>query len=236
MIEHNQIVGVPLIGFSPSAYRAYLQMSHRKHVLVCDAREKTSVQLSLEDIAAETEQEIDIDIDNADFLLAHDESFITKDMVEQIYSDLQSTPCETKLVRFDELSQQFSTAHEMHNGEDNDLDSRIQRTFHELISNGVVLAEPAAIRHYLLSHQDLIELLPQVLRICSSQFEMQAQLSLGLYIDPEVVDSYLAIYVRQENYQQDVLNVIKSAREEYSELLGRTSGWIHLTTDFDSPH
>jgi hypothetical protein len=61
------------------------------------------------------------------------------------------------------------------------------------------------------------------------------QLSLELYHDPEVEDEYPTLYVRQRNYQERILEMIESVREEYEGMLAKKTGWFHVTTDFRSP-
>lgn len=213
-------------------------MSHRPHLLVKNALEKLTAVLSLDEIAGEIEQELDVDIDNAEFLLVPEGPFSVTDIVDHIYADLKSgNSGETNLCRFDDLTRDsfHSTPAGGDNGQDKSLESRIQRSFRQLYSTGVLLAEPAAVHYYLLRHQDLIELLPEVVEISRKELGDHVQLSVELYEDPEVVDSYLAIYAREGEYQEDFLSVIQVAREKYSRLLANSSGWIHLTTDFDSP-
>lgn len=223
------------IGYTPGAYRAYLKMSHRDHLLVMDAREKMTAVLGLEEIAGEAEQEIDIDIDSAEFLLSDTEFSSNIDIVEHIYAEIDARSSATNLLRFEDFTRNWfpETQSGADNG-DNSLESRIQRSFRQLHNNGALLGKQTAIHYYLLRHHDLIEMLPEVVDICRKQLD-QTQISVELYEDPEVIDSYLAIYARQEDYHEDFLSMIQSAREKYSHLLVNSSGWIHLTTDFDAP-
>lgn len=238
MTESHLRLGMPRypIGYTPGAYRAYLQMSHRPHLLVKNAREKMTAVLGLEEIAGEIEREIDIDIDNAEFLLIPEPSFSELDIVDHIYAEIDARSSASNLRRFEDFTpESFPSSPSAGDSADNSLEARIQRSFRQLYRSGVLLPGQTAVHYYLLRHHDLIELLPQIVETSLTQLDDQTQLSVELYEDPEVIDSYLAIYARQEDYQEGFLNVIQTAREEYSHLLVNSSGWIHLTTDFEAP-
>jgi hypothetical protein len=106
----------------------------------------------------------------------------------------------------------------------------------DLGSNGVLIPAPLEVLQYLSLYPDLTAQLPSYWRVAARAGGDAAQLSLELYRDPEIDDEHLVIYIRQELYQD---NLIDRIDEAYNALLTEanygTSGWIHVTTDFRPP-
>jgi hypothetical protein len=77
----------------------------------------------------------------------------------------------------------------------------------------------------------------------------EAQLVLDLYIDPEIDDKHLVLYIRMWDYGDSVMEEIREAREELGRFIDRMEkaeseflhklvgkrGWLQLTTDFWNP-
>ncbi|MBI1927294.1 hypothetical protein HYR99_24015 [Candidatus Poribacteria bacterium] len=99
----------------------------------------------------------------------------------------------------------------------------------------IVIPEPAAIRSYLLRYPDMTELLPPVCKLARERFGVHTQLSLEVYRDSEIEDEYLTLYVRQENYDEHILDMIESISAAYEDEVAGKSGWLLVTTDFRSP-
>jgi hypothetical protein len=106
----------------------------------------------------------------------------------------------------------------------------------DLGSNGILIPAPGEVLQYLSLHPDLTAQLPAYWQVAARAGGDAAQLSLELYRDPEIDDEHLVIYIRQEDYQD---NLIDRIDEAYNALLNEsnygTSGWIHVTTDFARP-
>lgn len=105
-----------------------------------------------------------------------------------------------------------------------------------LVSSGAVVPNPAEVLEYLTRCPDTIPALPDYMKAASGVAPEGAQLSLELYRDPEIQDEHLVLYIRQSQYQDDLMDRIDAARESLArELKGDFSGWIHITTDFRHP-
>jgi len=115
------------------------------------------------------------------------------------------------------------------------LTTRVEGVLHTLLEQGVRLSSPASIRRYLLEHPDMIDLLAVVGKAASDRFRGRAQLCLDLYQDPEVDDTHLTLYVRQEPYDPDILDQIEDVSRLFDAELATLSGWLLITTDFDAP-
>lgn len=68
--------------------------------------------------------------------------------------------------------------------------------------------------------------------LTKEEFGDNSQISVELYRDPECDDEYVSIYVRQDSYDNDILERIEEVCKEYEVALTDTSGWLLVTTDF----
>lgn len=101
--------------------------------------------------------------------------------------------------------------------------------------DGILVPRPAEVREYLLRYPDMAHPVVVACKASVERFRANAQLSLELYRDPEIDDQYLALYVRQEAYEDGILDKIRDTRDGYRALFGGSSGYFLLTTDFDAP-
>lgn len=113
-----------------------------------------------------------------------------------------------------------------------DVTSQIDTALSRISSGGIMIPQPAEVRGYLLRYPDIIDLLMSVCKIARERFEMHTQLSLEVYHDPEIDDEYPTLYVRQENYDEQILDKIESICVEYEKAIAGKSGWLLVTTDF----
>jgi hypothetical protein len=112
----------------------------------------------------------------------------------------------------------------------------------------VRVKNPKLVRRYLSRFNDMIDIVPEAVNAAKRHFP-EAQLVLDLYIDPEIDDKHLVLYVRMWDYSDSVMEGIREARRELrsfidrleeaeSEFLNKLAGkggWIQLTTDFRKP-
>lgn len=102
-------------------------------------------------------------------------------------------------------------------------------------SNQVLFPDPEGVREYLTRFPDVIEVLRLACEGTAKRLGGGAELSLELYRDPEVEDEYLTLQVRQEEYDEDIVDKIDELWAEYAEALSRASGWLSVSTDFQPP-
>lgn len=122
-----------------------------------------------------------------------------------------------------------------HSQNSTDVTSEIEAALSRLGSEGIVIPQPATVRDYLLRYPDIADLLPSVSKVARDRLGMRTQLSLEVYRDPEIDDEYLTLYVRQDNYDEHILDLIESISAEYEDKLAGRSGWLLVTTDFRPP-
>lgn len=103
----------------------------------------------------------------------------------------------------------------------------------ELARLDLKIPDQASVRDYLVSHLDMVDILPIVTEKIHQKFGGGSEFSLK--IAPDEDDEYIAITVRQPTYDDSVMDRIREIRNEYSPLLVNKSGWFLLTTDYLSP-
>jgi len=102
------------------------------------------------------------------------------------------------------------------------------------LARKVRLENPQGIREYLLRFPDLLDVIPRAVNTAKRHFP-EAQIVMGVYQDPEIVDCYLVLYIRLRHYDDSVINRLQKAESEYLDQLVNKAGWIQLTTDFREP-
>ena len=99
----------------------------------------------------------------------------------------------------------------------------------------IMIPDHDSVYDYLFDHPDMAELLPFVCETARKRVEDDMQLSLELYRDAEINDSHLSLYIRSHRYDERVLNAIRDIESAYVNMLVGKTGWIVVTTDFNSP-
>jgi hypothetical protein len=96
----------------------------------------------------------------------------------------------------------------------------------------VAVTRSGEIAGYLREHPDLIGLASEMARATAKEFRGErSHIELTLYQDPEIDDTYLAIYVRVPDYSQDLMSRLREVSRPFNERRARASGWILITTD-----
>ena len=116
-----------------------------------------------------------------------------------------------------------------------DINNSIEKMFNHIISKQVIIPNPKEVRNYLYQYPDIVDVVEFACGETRNRFTQPTQLSLELYRDPEIDDNYLTLYVRQEKYDDDVMDIIEDIWPIYSDELADKSGYFLLTTDFQFP-
>lgn len=111
----------------------------------------------------------------------------------------------------------------------------LQKKLDSLSHFGILIPDQEEVSNYLIEHQDLIDLLPLVAQITRKYIGDTHQLSISICTDPEGGESHLSLYIRMQQYSEDIFNKINAIESEYIDKLPGKSGWIIVTTDFKSP-
>lgn len=117
-----------------------------------------------------------------------------------------------------------------------DVTFQIEMALKQILTIGVDIPQAARVRDYLLRYSDITSLIPFVCHVTREHLGINTHLSLEVYRDPEIEDEYLALYVRQESYDERLMGRIEEVCVEYEDMLSGKSGWFIVTTDFRPPH
>ena len=112
---------------------------------------------------------------------------------------------------------------------------QIEAAMVQLGSKGVDIPHPSSLKDYLVAHLDILEVVIHATEIAKLHFGGNTQLSLEVYSDPEIGDKYVTLYIRQNEYDDNVMKQIKKIRKAYESMLVDKSGWFLVTTDFRTP-
>lgn len=117
-------------------------------------------------------------------------------------------------------------------GDIGEIDMLIANT----LKNGIRVPEIPKVKNYLFDFPELIEILPSVCKVTREKFPLgKAQLSLELDRDIEGQDEQLVLFVRQDHYEGNILEIIDEIRSKYSDSLVGKKAWFIVMTDFASP-
>ena len=89
---------------------------------------------------------------------------------------------------------------------------------------------------YLVRHPAVRRPLMEVWSAALKEFRPDAEISVELFSEPDEDDEYLTLYVRQEEYQDDILDRIDAIRAQLRRSPSANTGRVFLTTDFQPPH
>jgi hypothetical protein len=116
-----------------------------------------------------------------------------------------------------------------------DTNSLIEELLDHLKSDQIVIPNPEEVSDYLRHYPDIIDLVEFACDETRDRLALPTQLSLELYRDPDSDDEYPTLYVRQEKYEEDIMDVIEDVWSTYEHELTTKLGDFLITTDFDFP-
>lgn len=102
----------------------------------------------------------------------------------------------------------------------------------ELCIPGVLVPNPSAVQEYLARFADQGPIVRAVCGKVRESFGPKAELSLELYVDPEIDDRFLVLYVRLETYDKLVMSKIDEACRPFDDVREKAEGYFLVTTDF----
>jgi hypothetical protein len=103
------------------------------------------------------------------------------------------------------------------------------------LEESVIVPDRRAVRAYLKRHGDLAADVSAICEAARKEFGSEAELALEVYHDREIRDHYLTLYVRLDSYEGDTMARIERMSAPFERRLGRSSGYLLVTTDFRPP-
>jgi hypothetical protein len=116
-----------------------------------------------------------------------------------------------------------------------DVNTQITQVLYKVEALDILIPDSEDVRNYLLHFPDIIDLIIPICELVKGKFGYPTQISLEVYHDPEIIDEYITIEIRQHNYDRSVMKRIKEIRPEYNEKLIDKEGRIFVTTDYRKP-
>lgn len=105
----------------------------------------------------------------------------------------------------------------------------------EVRSQGIRVPRLAEISDYLKDYPDVLTATRLACESAAAEFGASFDLSLELYVDPEIYDPHLMLYVRREPFDESVWEKLDRVRDAYADELADKIGWVHVGYDFRAP-
>ncbi len=105
----------------------------------------------------------------------------------------------------------------------------------QLTPNKVQVPKRDEVLAYMVKFPQLGELVPAICARVRKTFGSQVELSLELYRDPEIEDRYLTLYIRQVEYNPNIMERIEGVSRLFDRGLEKVPGSFLITTDFCPP-
>lgn len=128
-----------------------------------------------------------------------------------------------------------SLVHQVDRKQNAELINKIQQVLSQVKSLEILIPDANDVQNYLLRYPDIIDLIVPICALVKEEFDYSTQVSLEVYHDPEFFDEYIAIEIRQEKYNKNIMKKIKEIRTKYEENLIDKKGWIFIGTDYCQP-
>jgi hypothetical protein len=116
-----------------------------------------------------------------------------------------------------------------------DVNIQIGQVLSQVEALEILIPDSEDVRNYLLHFPDIIDLIIPICELVKEKFKHPTQISLEVYHDPEIIDEYITIYVRQYSYERSVMKRIEEIETKYENELIDKEGWVIVTTDFQKP-
>lgn len=116
-----------------------------------------------------------------------------------------------------------------------DVNIQIGQVLSQVEALEILIPDSEDVRNYLLHFPDIIDLIIPICELVKEKFKHPTQILLEVYHDPEIIDEYITIEIRQQKYDESVMKRIEEIRPEYNEKLIDKEGWIFVTTDYRKP-
>jgi len=116
-----------------------------------------------------------------------------------------------------------------------DVNIQIGQVLSQVEALEILIPDSEDVRNYLFHFPDIIDLIIPICMLVKEKFSHPAQISLEVYHDPEIIDDYITIEIRQQKYDESVMKRIEEISPEYNYKLIDKEGWIFVTTDYRKP-
>ena len=102
----------------------------------------------------------------------------------------------------------------------------------QLQRDGIRTPRLAEVRDYVQRYPDIIPVMQHACTLSVAEFAGKAGLSLEVYVDPEIADPYLTLYVQKEGYDPATSQVIENIFATYAEGMTNSAAWMMVMQDY----
>ncbi len=102
----------------------------------------------------------------------------------------------------------------------------------DVYSYRIRVINPKIILEYLLANRDIVSLIKSVCRDTRKAFGTKAALTLELYIDPEIDDTHLVLYVKAKKDIDAIFDTIDNVLENYNDKFIDIGRRIRISPDY----
>ena len=113
-----------------------------------------------------------------------------------------------------------------------EVETTVEPLFERLRLNGIRIPRPAEALDYLKQFPDIIPVVNHACELTVAEFAGKATLSLEVYVDPEIDDDHLMLYVQMGGYDAANNDAIEGIFEVYAEGMIHCAGWMMVMQDF----
>jgi len=159
-----------------------------------------------------------------------EDSWITKlrNLINRLFSD-------TNAQTYESLYQQSNAID--YPVESESISYTIERSLLEILEIlHINIAHRGEVLDYIVRNSGLDLVVMYACILTENEFRHDSTITLDIFQDTESRDEYLTLYVRQEEYDRDIIARMDRICDEYEPALTGQSGWVLLTTDYKSPH
>ena len=107
--------------------------------------------------------------------------------------------------------------------------------FSGLTPLNIHIPDMARVSEYLARHGEIGKHLPEICAALRQAVGSNSEISLEIYKDPEIADSYLTLYVRDKKYSRAFMEHINAISSRFDDQLSEVPGNVVITTDFLPP-
>lgn len=112
---------------------------------------------------------------------------------------------------------------------------RVEALFRSLELISIFVSDEPTVKNYLVEHFDMTKVVWAACVAAVMRLNSSDQLTVELYRDPEEDNEHLVLFVRQEEYDENIMDTIDKINEDFESDLEGKSGWLLVTTDFKRP-
>jgi hypothetical protein len=90
-----------------------------------------------------------------------------------------------------------------------DVSIQIEQVLSQVKQLEILIPDMDDVQNYLIHFPDIIDLIIPICMLVKEKFWHPTQISLEVYHDPEIIDEYISIEIRQNNYDRSVMKRIE---------------------------